>query len=58
MMGVIVTVIGTVTGEELSYNKVNRDTCPHNAKVKMAGYKNMYECTRCHKFIPYDPDTV
>lgn len=24
----------------------------HDAKVKMAGYKNMYECTNCHKFIP------
>ncbi|MCV0401388.1 MAG: hypothetical protein K5777_05360 [Nitrosopumilus sp.] len=29
-----------------------QDKCPHNAKVRMAGLKNMYECTRCHKFIP------
>ena len=20
-------------------------------KVKMAGYEDMYECTRCHKFV-------
>lgn len=57
-MGVIVTVTGTVTGSILSYSKVTQETCPHNAKVKMAGYKNMYECTRCHKFIPHDSDVV
>lgn len=30
---------------------MTQDTCPHDAKVKMAGYAGMYECTRCHKFI-------
>jgi len=30
---------------------VTQDTCSHDAKVKMPGYKDMYECTRCHKFI-------
>lgn len=30
---------------------VTQDTCPHDAKVKMPGYRDMYECTRCHKFI-------
>ena len=57
-MDAIVIVIGIVIGKELSYNKVTRDTCHHDAKVKMAGYKNMYECTTCHKFIPYDPDAA
>ena len=51
MMGAIVTVIGIVTGKELLYPKVTQNTCIHDAKVKMAGYKNMYECTRCHKFV-------
>jgi hypothetical protein len=23
-----------------------------DAKVRIAGYKNLYECTNCHKFIP------
>lgn len=51
-MGVIATVTGTVTGSSiLSYNKIIQETCPHDAKVKMPGYDNMYECTRCHKFI-------
>lgn len=31
---------------------ITQDTCTHNAKVKMALLKNMYECTNCHKFIP------
>ena len=35
----------------LVYPLVTQDTCPHDAKVKMAGYDGMYECTRCHKFI-------
>jgi hypothetical protein len=30
---------------------VNQNTCNHDAKVKMAGYNNRSECTRCHKFI-------
>ena len=50
-MDATVIVIGIVTGKELSYSKVTRDTCLHTAKVKMAGFKDMYECTRCHKFI-------
>jgi hypothetical protein len=29
----------------------SQETCLHDAKVKMAGYKDMYECTQCHKFI-------
>lgn len=31
---------------------VTQETCTHNAKVKMAGFKDMHECTNCHKFIP------
>ncbi|MDH3618133.1 MAG: hypothetical protein OES14_04970 [Nitrosopumilus sp.] len=33
---------------------INQDTCIHDAKVKMAGYKDRYECTRCHKFLIFD----
>jgi hypothetical protein len=36
----------------LAYGIVTQDTCHHGAKVKMAGFKNMYECINCHKFIP------
>jgi len=35
----------------MTYGVVIQGTCPHDAKVKMAGYSEMYECTRCHKFI-------
>ncbi|MFB5601606.1 MAG: hypothetical protein ACE5Q8_01845 [Nitrosopumilus sp.] len=51
-MGATAIVTGIGTGEVLSFMTVTQDTCPHDAKVKMAGYKDMYECTRCHKFIP------
>ena len=30
---------------------VTQNTCPHDAKVKMAGYNDRFECTRYHKFI-------
>ena len=36
----------------MAYRIVTQDACSHDAKVKMAGYKDMYECTRCHRFIP------
>jgi hypothetical protein len=51
-MGATVIATGIGTGKVLSFMTVTQDTCPHDAKVKMAGYKDMYECTRCHKFIP------
>ena len=35
----------------LIHATITQDTCVHDAKVKMPGYDNMYECTRCHKFI-------
>jgi len=35
----------------LTYRKYSQETCLHDAKVKMAGYKDMYECTQYHKFI-------
>jgi len=50
-------VIAIVIGSHrciLPYSTVTQDTCPHDAKVKMAGYTGMYECTRCHKFIRDD----
>jgi len=39
----------------LAYRTVTQDTCPHDAKVKMAGFKDRYECTRCQKIISYVP---
>ena len=42
----------------MGYNGITQETCGHDAKVKMAGFKNRYECTRCHKIIPYEPDKV
>ncbi len=30
---------------------LDQSNCLHDAKVKMAGFKDRYECTRCHKFI-------
>lgn len=38
--------------EFLSYRVFSQKTCLHDAKVRMAGYKNLYECIQCHKFIP------
>jgi len=35
----------------LSHDMVTQNACSHDAKVKMPGYNDMYECTRCHKFI-------
>ena len=55
-MDVIAIVTGTVTGKKLSQRNTTQKTCSHDAKVRMAGYKNMYECTRCHKFIYCDID--
>ncbi|HSG73668.1 MAG TPA: hypothetical protein VLA01_00520 [Nitrosopumilaceae archaeon] len=48
------TVIGIGVDELiLEYGTVTQDTCPHDAKVMMAGFKDRYECTRCHKIISY-----
>jgi hypothetical protein len=38
----------------LTHRIFSQETCLHDAKVKMAGYQDMYECTRCHKFITID----
>ncbi|MFB5602706.1 MAG: hypothetical protein ACE5Q8_07490 [Nitrosopumilus sp.] len=35
----------------MTHGVISQETCLHDAKVKMPGYKDMYECTRCHKFI-------
>jgi len=45
-----VIVIGSLE-EQLTSGAVTQKTCSHNAKVRMAGLKDMYECTNCHKFI-------
>lgn len=53
-----VTVIAIGIGIDeliLEYRKVTQDTCPHDAKVKMVGFNDRYECTRYHKIIPYIP---
>jgi len=39
----------------LAYRTTDQEHCPHDAKLKMAGFKDRYECTRCQKIIPYDP---
>ena len=38
-------------GTMMAYRTVTRDNCPHDAKVKMAGFKDKYECTRCQKIL-------
>ena len=50
------TAIGMVGKLVLAYRTVTQDTCPHDAKVKMAGFKDRYECTRCQKIIKYVTD--
>ncbi|MDH5431606.1 MAG: hypothetical protein OEW78_06970 [Nitrosopumilus sp.] len=35
----------------MTYKTMGQKTCYHDAKVKMVGYKNLYECIRCHKFL-------
>jgi hypothetical protein len=39
----------------LAYRTTDQEHCPHDAKLRMAGFKDRYECTRCQKIIPYDP---
>lgn len=36
---------------QLAYRTVTQETCPHDSKLKMAGFKDMYECVRCQKFF-------
>ncbi|AFS80691.1 hypothetical protein NKOR_04005 [Candidatus Nitrosopumilus koreensis AR1] len=36
----------------MTHGIFTQETCTHDAKVRMAGFKDMYECTNCHKFIP------
>ena len=48
-------VIGIVGGKLiLVYRTITQDTCIHDAKVKMPGHSDRYECTRCHKFIVFE----
>ena len=35
----------------MAYRTVTQDTCPHDSKVKMAGFKDRYECTRYQKIL-------
>lgn len=35
----------------MAYRTVTQDNCPHDAKVKMAGFKDKYECARCQKIL-------
>lgn len=51
-MDVTATAMGIVVSKLiLAYRTVTQDTCPHDAKVKMAGFEDRYECTRCQKII-------
>ncbi|HSG74219.1 MAG TPA: hypothetical protein VLA01_03375 [Nitrosopumilaceae archaeon] len=46
------TVIGIGIDElVLVYRTITQENCHHDAKVKMPGYKDRFECTTCHKFI-------
>lgn len=36
---------------KLAYGVIDQKICIHDAKVRMAGFTDRYECTRCHKFI-------
>ena len=56
-MDVTATAIGIVVGKLiLAYRTVTQDTCLHDAKVKMVGFKDRYECTGCQKIIKYVTD--
>lgn len=35
----------------MTHGKITQDTCIHDAKVKMGGYDDLHECTRCHRII-------
>ena len=51
-MDVTATAMGIVVSKLiLAYRTVTQDTCPHDAKVKMADFEDRYECTRCQKII-------
>ena len=38
----------------MAYRTVTQENCPHDSTVKMAGFTNRLECTRCQKIIISD----
>lgn len=38
-------------GAIMAYRTVTQNNCPHDAKVKMPGFTDRYECTRCQKIL-------
>ncbi|WP_420544593.1 hypothetical protein [Nitrosopumilus sp.] len=40
----------------MAYRTVSQDTCTHDAKLKMPGFKDRYECTRCQKILVIDSE--
>jgi ribosomal protein S27AE len=39
----------------LAYRTTDQAHCPHDAKLKMAGFKDRYECAKCQKIMAYVP---
>ena len=35
----------------LAYRTTDQEHCPHDAKLKMAGFKDRYECTMLKNFV-------
>jgi len=35
----------------ISSKIITQENCLHGSKVKMPGYKNLFECLTCHKFL-------
>lgn len=39
----------------MAYRTIKQENCKHEAKLKMAGFKDRFECVRCQKIIPLIP---
>lgn len=36
----------------MAYRTSNQKDCKHEAKLKMVGFKDRFECVRCQKILP------
>ncbi len=39
----------------MAYRTTRQEDCMHETKLKMAGFKDRYECVKCQKIIPLAP---
>lgn len=39
----------------MGYRTTKQEDCTHQVKLKMAGFKDRYECVKCQKIIPLVP---